>query len=159
MDPAAGQIPDQPCINGSKEQFTLFGPLPGVFHVIQNPFNLCPGKISIRDQPRCLLDKGFIALCLQILNDRCCSSALPDNGIVNRFTRLFIPDNRCLTLIGNTDAGNILRSDMCLPHGFCHHILNTLPDFHRIMFHPPRIRKNLSKLFLRHADNSSSMVK
>ena len=44
------------------------------------------------------------------------------------------------------------------PGGLRHHTLNTLPDFHRIMFHPPRIRKNLSKLFLRHADNSASMA-
>ena len=39
---AAGKVPDQPGVNGTKEQFSLFGALPGAFHMIQDPFDLGP---------------------------------------------------------------------------------------------------------------------
>ena len=159
MNLSAGQIPDEPSVNGSEKQIAAFCECLRFGDILQNPADFCCGEIGINQKPCFFADFFGVALLLQRITIGCGSSALPDNGIINRLSWLLIPDNCCLPLIGNADGCNILRRHTGLIHSLRHHTLNTLPDFHRIMFHPPRIRKNLSKLFLRHADNSASMVK
>ena len=44
---AAGQVPQQPGVNGAEGQFAARGPLPGTRYVIQQPAQLAAGKIRI----------------------------------------------------------------------------------------------------------------
>ena len=50
MQRAAGEIPQQPGVNGAEGQFAPPGALPGAGHVIQNPAQLAAGEIGVNDQ-------------------------------------------------------------------------------------------------------------
>lgn len=39
-------------------------------------------------------------------------AALPDNSVVDRLTGFAFPDNRRFTLVGNTDSGNLVGTDI-----------------------------------------------
>ena len=47
MDPALGQLPDQPSVHGAKGQFAVFGLGAGAGNMVQQPANLGAGKIRI----------------------------------------------------------------------------------------------------------------
>ena len=108
MDLAAGQFPHQPGIDGAEKQISCFRFLLCPFHMIQDPFDLGRAEICIRDQTRALTDL-FLHVGRNGVNDRCRSAALPNNGIIDRFACIFIPDDRCFSLIGDADAGQVFR--------------------------------------------------
>ena len=47
---AAGQVPDEPAIDGAKGQLAALGARPRARHVVQNPLHLGRGKIRIEHQ-------------------------------------------------------------------------------------------------------------
>lgn len=107
MHSAAGQLPYQPCLNGSKKETAFFGFLPGAFHMIQNPFQFCPAEIRVNQKSCLLADQLLISFFLQRIADICRSSALPDDRIADRDSRFPVPDHRRLPLIGNSDGLDI----------------------------------------------------
>ena len=88
-----------------------------------------------------------------------CSAALPYNCIVDRLSRLFVPDDRRLSLVCDADCRDILvgraRFLHCL-HGYTEH---RGPDFIGIVLHPARFRETLGKLLLRKAYDLSFLIK
>ena len=72
---------------------------------------------------------------------------------------MLIPHDRCLPLIRNTDAGNILRRNFGFPHRFYGNAHLCCPYFQRVMLHPARLRINLPKFFLGHTDDLSGLIK
>ena len=65
MDLSFCELPDQPGLHGSKENLSLLGPLPGSFHMVQNPLDLRPGKIGINNQTGLILYLFFQSLLFQ----------------------------------------------------------------------------------------------
>ena len=55
---SSGQIPDQPCINRSKQQISGVCFLSCIFDMIEDPCNLGSGKIRIRQKPCLFRDIG-----------------------------------------------------------------------------------------------------
>ena len=113
---ALGQVPDEPGIDGSKEQFALLCACPCPFHMVENPGNLAGGKIGVGDQTGLFLDLLAVSFLQQIVDEIRRSSALPDDRRVNGLARLFIPDDRGFPLIGDANGGNIRRSGTNLRH-------------------------------------------
>ena len=144
MDRTAAQLPHQPGIDRAKKKISGFCCSSGTFYVVQYPLNLGCAEISIRDQSGPLPDL-FLHVGWNGIDDRCSPAALPDNGIVDRFSCLFIPDDCRFSLIGNADARNVFCfcSDLC--HRLDRYRSLRRPDFHRIMLHPARLRVDLWK--------------
>ena len=64
MRRAAGQFPDQPAIHRTEQDFAPARANARARRLIQNPFDLGPGKVSVRDQARRLPDVTGQALFL-----------------------------------------------------------------------------------------------
>ena len=153
-----GQIVDQPGIHRSKKKLSLFGSFSCTRYIVQDPGNLRAAEISIRYKTCAFPDHLSIACRHQFIDLWCCPPALPDNSIVNRLSRLLIPDDRRFSLVGDTNSADILPICPCHRHGFCQDSELRRPDFYRIMLYPAGLWINLGKLLLRHAADVSPLV-
>ncbi len=159
MNLALRQLPDQPGFHCTKKKFTLFGTFPNSIHIVQNPFQLRTGEISINYQPRLLpkrFHQPFFFQCIAVFR---CTAALPYNRMINRLTCVLIPYNRCFTLVGDTDCSNIRSGGTNFVH--CLHGYTKLggPDLICIMLYPARFWKILRKFFLCHAAHLTLFIK
>ena len=159
MHRTLGELPDQPGLHRSEQQLALLCKLSRTLDIIENPLDLRRGKIRINDQSRLLTVRLLKSLRLQCIRNVRCSAALPHDRIVDRFSRLFVPDNRRLTLVGDTDRRNIRRRRTDHVHRLDRHAKHCRPDLIGIMLHPARIRKKLPELFLCHRTDLSLLVK
>ena len=84
---------------------------------------------------------------------------LPDDGVVNGFPRIFLPDNDRFPLVRDPD-----RRDLLWPHsrtldGFPAGPRRRSPEIRRIMLHPARGREMLREFLLRHGCDLHRPVK
>ena len=152
------QIPNQPCINRSEQQFSCFRSRSDSFHIIENPGNFTRRKISVRNQSCFLPNHLFIPLRLQRINHFRRAPALPYNRMINRFSCFLIPDDCRFALIRNPDSRNVLRGHTDIRHRLRHNCHLRRPDFPRVMLHPTRLRIDLRKFFLCHAANRAFFI-
>ncbi len=80
--------------------------------MVEDPLHLSTGEVGVNDQAGGGADIVFQAVALQMLADVGGATALPDDGIVNGLTGLFIPDHHGFTLVGNADSGNLIGADV-----------------------------------------------
>ena len=158
MDLAAGQLPDQPCLDRAKEQVAPLGPRAHAGHIVQNPFQLGCREIGVNDKAGLFPDLVGQALRLERIAVFACAAALPYDGMADRLAGVAVPDDRCLALVCNANGGNILRRGADLVHGRQRHAQLGGPDLVGIMLHPARLGEVLGKLLLRHAAHLASGV-
>ena len=107
MYESACQIPDQPCVNGSENKSSFFCFLPCSVNIIKDPRYLACTEICIGNKAG-LFGYHIRTACRDyLIYHGCGSSALPDYSVIYRLSGFFVPYDRSLTLIGNTDRGNI----------------------------------------------------
>ena len=159
MDSSSCQLPDQPCFNSTEQKLSPLCPLSGTFHIIQDPFHLGCGKISINDKSCFLTEFLLQTFFLQAVTVFCCSSALPHDGMIHRLTGIFVPDDGCLSLIRDTDRRDILCCGLNLIHCLSGNGKLSRPDLTCIVLHPARLRKMLDKFLLCHTADLSVFVK
>ena len=156
---AFGQLPQQPGIHRSKQQLTAFCTLLRTLYMIQYPTNLAGREIRIQKQSGLFTNHCLLSFLLQLLAIIICLPGLPDDGKINRLTAFLIPDNRSLSLIGNTDSRHL-----CILHtGFCQYLKHNTdgagPYIICILFHPARVRIKIFQLLLRYAYNIAGFIK
>ena len=142
------QIPDQPGIHRTEEQLALLRHLPGSLYMVQNPFDLRPGKIGVRYQSRTFPDQPVKALLLQPVDLIRSPAALPADGIIDRSSCFSGKADRCFPLVGYSDRRNIRGVRADLAHRLHRHTELGRPDFQRIMLHPSGLRINLGEFLL-----------
>ena len=119
MNFSLSKIPDKPCINCSKCKFSIFCFFSCSVNIIQYPCNLCRTEIRIRNKPCLFFDNiCHIIIMHYFFNRISCSSALPHNRIVYRFSSLFIPYNCRFSLICNSYCFNIICRNINHCHSF-----------------------------------------
>ena len=151
MGLSSGQLPHQPGIHSSEKQLPRTRPLPCSLHMVQNPLQLGGREIGVHQQASVLLN----ILCqrrvsLQLLAQGRGSPALPDNGVVYRTSRVFIPDHGGFPLVGDADGGHLLRGHSRLSQGLGENGKLSRPDLHRVLLHPAGLRIVLGQLPLGH---------
>ena len=158
MDSAPGELPDEPGLHRSKQQFPFFRPLPGAGHIFQNPAQLGAGKIGVDDKAG-LFPKAFRQpLCLQLVTVFTGAAALPDDGPADGLTGFPVPDNGCLPLVGDADGGDIGSGSADVFHGLPGHLQLSRPDFIRVVLHPPRLGEILGELLLGHGADLARFI-
>ncbi len=148
MNFSPGEIPDEPGIDIAEKQFALFGPVSGAFDMIENPFQFCSRKIGVQHQSCIFPDVILQSRGFQFITDRSGSAALPDNGIIDRFARGFVPDDGGFTLIGNADRCDFFRRNTGGGQHFAGDTALRSPDFHGIMLHPAGLGIDLCEFVL-----------
>ena len=159
MHAPLGEIPDEPRIHGAEQQVARLRCFTRAFNVIQDPSDLARRKIGIGNKARARTDLFHDGLVLLQLIDRFrCSATLPYDRIVNRLTRMAIPHDGCLALIGNADAIDILRTQPLRNEQFGEHFELARKDVFGIMLHPTRMREYLREGALRDRPNGSAAI-
>ena len=159
MDPAAGELPDQPGVNGAEEQLPSLCPLSGPGHVIQQPPDLGAGKVGVRHQAGFPADGIGMAVGHQLVNNIGGAAALPHDGVGDGFPGFLIPDHRGLPLVGDADGGDTVRSHIQLGHGGTGDLQGGIPDLLRVMLHPTGLGENLPELLLHGGADVARLVK
>jgi hypothetical protein len=80
--------------------------------VVEDPLHFGAGEIRVNHQTGGAAHVLFHAVALQLFADFCGTAALPDDSVVNRLTGFAFPDNRRFTLVGDTDRGNLVGTDI-----------------------------------------------
>ena len=159
MDLPPGQLPDEPGLHGSEKKLSPFCPLPHAGHLIQNPFQLRRRKVSIDDKACLLAETLRQSFFHQGITISRGSPALPDNGVIDRLSGIFVPDDGRLSLVCDADGSDIRSLGPGLLHGLHSHAQHRGPDLPRVMLHPAGLRKILGKFLLSHAHHVSFPVK
>ena len=148
MHLASGQIPDKPSVDVSEKKLAFFGQSSCFGNIIQNPLYLGSRKISVYYQAGFFSDRIGEAFFFKSIADIGGSAALPNYGIINGTACLFVPDNGCFPLVGNSDCSNLLGGNSASFQNFAGYTALLSPYFHSIMLDPALLRKNLRKLLL-----------
>ena len=128
------------------------GSFPGARDVLKDPTHFGSGKIGVDDQTRFLLDERHQAVCSHLIADRSGPTVLPNNGMADGFTRLTVPNDSGLALVGDADGGNIFVADGRTANSVSRDTNLACPYFVRIVFDPSRLREKLGKFFLGNGD-------
>ena len=111
VDLAAGQLPDQPGVDGAEKQLALFRLLSGAGGVVQQPFDLGAGEVGIGHKAGLFPDDIAVAPGFQLVDDGGGAAALPDNGVGNGLAAGFFPDHGGLPLVGDADGRDVSGGD------------------------------------------------
>ena len=153
------QVPDQPCVYRSKEQFASLRLLPCAGYIFQYACNLRCAEIGIWNQPCPLPDRPVEAVPLEFLDHVRRSAALPYNRVIDRLSGLPVPEYRRLSLVRNADARNVLMRRPDHRHTFCRNRKLARPYLHRVVFHPARLGIDLRKFLLGHGADVPRFIK
>ena len=93
-----------------------------------------------------------------MLADFCGTTALPDNGVIDRLAGFFFPDNSGFTLVRNTDSCNLIGTDIGFRQHFYQRGALGGPDFHWVVFYPTWFWVDLLKFALRHANDIGIVI-
>ena len=148
MQPALGQLPDEPTIDGAERQLASLGLGPVAGHVVEDPVDLGAGKIRIDDQPGAIANKGFMTLGPQLVAQRRGPAILPNDGVAYRLPGFAIPNDGRFALIGDAKRRDILDRDPGPAERLDGDANLGRPNFERIVLDPSGFRIDLVEFFL-----------
>ena len=153
---ACRQPPKQPAINCAERQIASIGFSAGARCIVQNPGNLCRGKIGVQHEAGFLSHFRLMARLGEAAALACSTPVLPDDCVSDGAARCTLPNHHGFPLIGQANR------DWLLPQAGEHSADTMLcfqPDFLSVMFDPTRLRVDLRKLTLALTDNRTGQVK
>src|SRR5690606_39145215 len=69
-----------------------------------------------------------------------------------------VPDDGGLALIGDPDGSDVIRGEIGPAEGDADSLAHTVPDLHRVVFHPPGAGEQLTVLELARRDHAGAAV-
>ena len=112
---AAGQLPDQPRVDRAERELAGFGARPRAGHVVEQPSDLARREIGVDEESGLALDRVAGALRFQPLAEVSGAAILPDDGVVNGFAGLAIPDHGRLALVRDADGRDVFGRTWARP--------------------------------------------
>ena len=158
VDLSARQLPDEPCFHRAKQQFARFGLFARPRHIVEDPLQLGGREIGVDDKAGLFAELLGQAARLQFVAVSTGAAALPDDGVIDRFPRLLVPDDGGLALVRDADGFDLRRPRADLVHRRKCHAQLSGPDLVRVMLDPAGFREILGKFFLRHAAHLARFV-
>lgn len=148
MCPSFCHFPDEPCLHCAEKKFLTFCTFSGSGDIVQYPFDLCGGKISVDYKTRFLTKffrKTFFFQRIAVFGS---AAALPDDGVIDRFSCFSVPYDSGFSLVCNTDRRDIFCRCTDLVHCFYGNSELTGPYFVGIVLYPSGMRKILGEFSL-----------
>ncbi len=104
---AAGEVPDQPAVDGTEGQLAALGLLAHTGHVVQDPGQLGGGEVGVDAQAGFLQHAVAQAALAQVDAGGLGAPVLPDDGVVHRLARFAVPDHGGFALVGDADGADV----------------------------------------------------
>src|SRR5258708_3421833 len=111
---AASEAPEQKAVDGAERERAGFGRRARASHMIKQPCDFAGGEIRIEQEPGLACYLALVTgppQCLAVADG---APILPDDCIVDGFSSAAIPDHRGFALIGDANAGDVVRREICL---------------------------------------------
>ena len=150
---AAGELPDQPGVDGAEEQGTVTGPGNGFGIALEDPANLAAGKVRVDDQAGPRAQQGGVSGAVERVALRGGLSALPHDGGMHRHAGGTVPDDRGFPLIRDAECFHLARPETGTGDRLAHHPLAGLPDLAWVLLHPSGLRVGLTDLAIGPAEH------
>src|SRR4051812_6527570 len=99
MDAAAGQLPDQPTVDGAEQELAGFRAALRAGHVIQQPADLGARKVRVEQESGSLAEERLHAISLESLTDPGADPTLPDDRRMDGSAGGAVPDDGRLALV------------------------------------------------------------
>ncbi len=118
---AAGQLPDEPRVDGAERELAAQRPLARAGHVVEQPLELGAREIGVEDEAG--LARRSVAAWPAARSSsqmRRRPPVLPDDRVGDRPAGRAIPQHRRLALIGDADRGDVRARDPGLGERFVH---------------------------------------
>ena len=151
MDLAAGQVPEQPGVDGPEGQVVI-DRHPAF---AQQPLELGTGEIRVEHQTGGGAHQGEVTVGLQGLATGRGAPVLPHDGSVSGLAGAPIPGHDGLALVGDPDGGHRLAQGADQFGGGAD---DGVPDLGRIVLHPPGAGEVLGELAVAVADRLPLLV-
>ena len=103
VNTSSGQVPDQPAVYRSKQQFAGLSSLTRSRHMIQYPADFGSGEVCVYDQAGAFPDEISVSGGFDLIANGGRSAILPDDSRVNGMAGLAIPDHGSLPLVGDAN--------------------------------------------------------
>src|SRR6266446_5013800 len=137
---AAGQLPQEPRVDGAEGQLAARGTTTRVGGLVEDPRDLRPGEIGVQHQARAGPHHRLVTLGPQPVADGGGAAALPDDGAMERRAGGAVPDDRRLALVGDADGGEVVSGDARRAQRLPRRALDGRPEVLGIVLHPARPR-------------------
>ena len=158
MDASAGELPEQPGVDGAEGEFASFRAAPGAGHMVEQPRELGAGEIRIEEQTGFPAEQRLQAAELQFSAQAGGAAVLPDDGAVERPAGATVPEQRGLALVGEADGGDLFPRQIGLGQGGEGGAAGGRPQVARVVFDPAGAGKVLGELLLRGGDGAPAPV-
>ena len=149
---AAGEVPDDPGVDGAEERVAAVGRLAQPVDVVEHPLELAAGEVRGRDQAGPLPDHVAAAVGVERLDDRVGPGVLPDDRVGVGAAGVPVPDDGGLALVGDADAVDVGGGQVQAGQAGPDDRLGPLPDLQRVVLDPAGPRQDLLVLELVAAD-------
>jgi hypothetical protein len=155
---AAGQIPDQPAIDGPERDLAALGAVAQAGHAIEHPADLRRREIRIEQQagPPAHLDLEPAFAQRGASGGR--AAILPDDRVLDRTAGGALPQQRRFALIGDADRCDLRGLDARVAQRTAGRFDLRTPQVGGVVFDPARLRIELRKLGLIEPANRALMV-
>ena len=153
-----GEVPDQPGVDRPEGEPSFLRHPPGARYIIEDPGDLGPREVGIRNKSRLLPDERSQPLRFQAVAGGGGAAVLPDDGVMDRPARGALPDHRRLPLIGDAEGGDVGGAQARFPKGQRRHAGLGFPYLQGIVLHPAGLRVVLAEFLLGRGDNRARVI-
>ena len=155
---AAGELPQEPAVDGAERQLARPGAPAGIGHVVQQPGKLGAGQVGVEHEAGLARDQLAVAGGAQAVAQAGGAAVLPDDGAVDGLAGAAIPHHGGFALVGEAHGGDVGCSKACVCHDLARNRALAGPDVLRVVFHPARLGKMLCEFALRDAVDAAGGV-
>ena len=115
---AAGEMPDEPAIDGAEGELAALGAGACAGHIVENPRDLGRGEVGIEDQAGLCETVFASAAGFEARAMSGGAAVLPDDGVMDGLAGCALPDDDGFALVGDADGGNIAGARAGFAEGF-----------------------------------------
>jgi hypothetical protein len=155
---AAGELVQQPAVDGAEGQLALRGGDVRAGHVVEQPADLGAAEVGVDDEPGARAQLVGQAVLAQLRAQRLGAAVLPDDGAVDRHAAGAPPHHRGLALVGDADGRDVGRPQPGRGQRLARHGELRRPDLLGVVLHPAGLRKVLGELALRQRGDAAVAV-
>ncbi|OIQ78337.1 hypothetical protein GALL_399530 [mine drainage metagenome] len=155
MAASAGELPDQPGVDGAGGELAAGGARPRLRNVVEQPLQLGAGEVGIEQEAGLLLEGRRQAGGGEFRAHIGAAPVLPDDGRGERTAAVALPEHDSLALVGDADRGQRFGTPFGRRFGSRQRRAGdfdlALPDFLGIVLDPSGLREVLAEFALRPA--------
>ena len=155
---AAGEVVDEPGIDGAKHEVARRRALACAVNVVENPLHLGGREIRVERKAGAGTHQLLAALLDQLVDQRCGATALPHDGVIDGLAAYAVPHHRGLALVGDTDGGDAIGMDAALKLDLHHHADLAGKHLRGILLHPAGAREAGFDATTRLGDDAAVLV-